>query len=353
MTNFVGAATQPFPSVLPVSLERFDLSAEEYIATTASGWSATPLNQERVRAGVLAHCWEVGTCMFIEYELGPYFFEATNSHVQNGGPVIVLEKILSGFEYGDFGGEDRYDGADTIQMRGQDATRKLKASDTRRQDIYIQKQYFFLDPALPVLSKRIAPNSMIGRIVHAEWDNMFEMLARGEPNVSEQALDRLATSLKIALGVNPQREDVRVQARETLFRQIQRFVRANLDNPELNTSTILAHHGVSRASLYRIFESMGGVRNYITELRTSKALLDVLQSGRGYGAIRSAQDRWRFSSQASFNRTVHRLFGNSPRKLLSSDAHLDTSFRLKSDFAADFLDNRWGGLGPDLPLTAA
>ena len=350
MTYSLGSETG---KILPVSLEKFDLSAEEYIATTAGGWLATPLKQQRTHAGVLANCWEVGPCMFIEYDLGPYYFEATNAHVQNGGPVIVFEKILSGFEYGDFAGEDRYDGANMILMRGQDATRKQIATATRRQELYISKEYVGLDPNHDLLSKVMAPNTLMGRILHAEWDGIFQRLKNGETDLGERALDRLAASLKMALGVSPQREDVRAEARELLFRQIRNFVGANLGNPDLSTSMILNQYGVSRASLYRMFEPMGGVRNYITELRTSKALLDVFESGQGYGAIRSAQDRWRFSSQPNFNRTVQRLFGNSPKKLLSADTRLDTSFRLKSDFAAGFLDNRWGAPTPDLSQMAA
>ncbi|MEL6691402.1 MAG: hypothetical protein AAFQ12_00015 [Pseudomonadota bacterium] len=348
-----GSEARSASPILSVDLKKFDLSAEEYIATTAGGWSATPLKQQRVRAGVLANCWQVGPCMFIEYDLGPYFFEATNAHVQNGGPVIVFEKILSGFEYGRFAGEDHYAGADTIILRGQDAIRRQIATATRRQELYISKQSIGLNPNQALLSKFIAPNTLVGRILHAEWDGIFESLKNGATNQPQSAVDRLAAALKVALGVNPQREDVRAEARELLFRQIQRFVGANLDHPDLNTTMILSQYGVSRASLYRMFESMGGVRNYITELRTSKALLDVFESGRGYGAIRSAQDRWRFSSQPNFNRAVNRLFGNSPKKLLSSEADLDISFRLKSDFAADFLDNRWGAPAPDLSQMVA
>lgn len=343
----------PVSDGVPVNRERFDLCADEYIATTAAGWHASPLKQDRVNAGISAQCWSVGPCMFSEYELGPYFFETTEAHVQNGGPVIVFEKILSGFEYGYVGGEDRYDGVNVIQMRGQDAPGKIISTATHRQDVYIPKQSIGLDPDQCVPSRSIFPNSMIGKIVHAEWDSMFRVLAGGDCNVSLHAIDRFETSLKIALGVHPQREDVRVQARELLFRQIQRFVGANLDNPQLSSSMILAHHGVSRASLYRMFESMGGVRNYITDLRTSKALLEVLQSGGGYGAIRSAQDRWRFSSQPNFNRTVHRLFGNSPKKLLSLDAPFEATFRPISNFAGDYLDDRWGAPLQDVPRAAA
>lgn len=343
----------PVSDGVPVNRERFDLCADEYIATTAAGWHASPLKQDRVNAGISAQCWNVGSCMFIDYELGPYFFETTKAHVQNGGPVIVFEKILSGFEYGYVGGKDRYDGANVIQMHGQYPPSILIATATRRQEVYIPKQTVGLDPNQDAPSRSIFSNSMIDKIAHAEWDSMFRVLAGGECNVSQHALDRFATSLKMALGVHPQREDVRVQARELLFRQIQRFIGANLDNPQLGSSMILAHHGVSRASLYRMFESMGGVRNYITDLRTSKALLEVLQSGGGYGAIRSAQDRWRFSSQPNFNRTVHRLFGNSPKRLLSFDAPFDAMVLPEFDFAADYLNNRWGAPLPDIPRAAA
>ncbi|NQY38627.1 MAG: hypothetical protein HRT80_00865 [Henriciella sp.] len=131
---------------------------------------------------------------------------------------------MSGFEYGSFAGEDRYEGANTILMRGQDAMRKQIATATRRQELYISKQSVGLDPDQDLLSKVMAPNTLIGRILHSEWDGMFQSLRNGETDMAERDLDRLAASLKIALGVNPQREDVRAEARELLFRQIQSFV---------------------------------------------------------------------------------------------------------------------------------
>lgn len=51
------------------------------------------------------------------------------------------------------------------------------------------------------------------------------------------------------------------------LRTLRRVVEANLDNPELGPNFLTRHVGVSRATLYRLFEPLGGVRNYIQQRR--------------------------------------------------------------------------------------
>lgn len=195
---------------------------------------------------------------------------------------------------------------------------KSSASDRIGQDITIPRHLIGLPDGEPIARPDILVTSAIGRLVFAEWNDVFADLKRGQKALAQIKLDRLAAVLKIAAGVHPQREDVRIHAREALFRQICRHIEQNLDCPDLCTSTSLDQFGVSRATLYRMFESLGGVRNYLTARRAEAALMDISRGPAGRGFVNAACDRWGFSSPANFNRTIQRLFGNSPKALLSA-----------------------------------
>ncbi len=154
-------------------------------------------------------------------------------------------------------------------------------------------------------------------------------------------LDRLAACLKIALGAHPQREDVRAHARQALFRQVCLFIERNLERVELSTNMLLSQFGLSRATLYRMFEPLGGVRNYLMYRRAMAALIDLSEVNAERGSVLRVCERWNFSSPANFNRSIQRLFGNSPRALLGSSAPTNDEVSLtafKHDYVSSIYD---------------
>ncbi len=155
--------------------------------------------------------------------------------------------------------------------------------------------------------------------------------------------------MKIALGVNPQREDVRAHAREALFRHICRFIETHLEHPDLSAKMILNQFGVSRATLYRMFEPLDGVRNYVTYRRAMCALYFISQNQGQRGVVQEACERWGFSSPANFNRTIQRLFGNSPKALLSGERIFKHGARLLS-YYFQLTFNGEIEVGPDLSV---
>ncbi|MFN3213111.1 MAG: helix-turn-helix domain-containing protein [Henriciella sp.] len=72
---------------------------------------------------------------------------------------------------------------------------------------------------------------------------------------------------------------------------------------------------MSRASLYRMFQRYDGVRSYITQRRSVRAIIEIAAPPKIRGALRRAAERWGFSTQPNFNRTINKLFGAPPSKL--------------------------------------
>ena len=94
-------------------------------------------------------------------------------------------------------------------------------------------------------------------------------------------------------------------------RRILRFIEAELLVPTLGPEMICARFGLSRASLYRLFQPFGGVMALVQERRLRR-LRDELA---GPGPHHLGQLSWRygFSSQAQMSRAFRALFGHAPR----------------------------------------
>lgn len=346
-TNAVELSAQDEPSYA-VATEIHDLCADEYIALTAGAWDATPLKVQSHQFGVRAKCWHVGPCMLTEHEMAPFLFETKRSHLQNRGGMATLRKYKSGFEIGEYQNGDYYFGPGAIEVGDSLSTGRTISSALEIQEIYVPPTMLGVAMSRLTQCHRIYETDRFGAIAHAEWNSLYNRLKSESDPLSMRTMDLFLASIKIALGVHPQREDIRLQSRELLFRHIERFIFSNLGSASLNSASILGQFGVSRASLYRMFSPLGGVSSYISKLRASNALIDIWQNKAHRGSVREAQERWGFQSGNDFNRTVTRLFGNSPRRLLDSSRPDNPRLGSASDFAFNFVDMRFARANTEL-----
>jgi AraC-like DNA-binding protein len=92
---------------------------------------------------------------------------------------------------------------------------------------------------------------------------------------------------------------------------IKRHIADNLETP-LSPQDLCRHFGISRASLYRLFEADGGLAHYMQEQRLNRALmLLVSPDSQGRRLIDLAVDL-QFSSDSTFVRAFRRQFGVTP-----------------------------------------
>ena len=90
-----------------------------------------------------------------------------------------------------------------------------------------------------------------------------------------------------------------------------------------------------------MFDTYGGIRSYVTNLRASKAMIGVYEDASQRGMVQSMQTQWGFASGNDFNRTVRRLFGNTPKRLVSTALSMPQSEDLSMGFSKDFVERRW------------
>ncbi|MEL6723878.1 MAG: AraC family transcriptional regulator [Pseudomonadota bacterium] len=340
--------------MLPIYKEHVDVTAHEFAAGTAVAWHLTPLQTKDGFGRARGVFCMVGDWLMSESCQPPALIEMGTRHLVEGATHVDLERYVSGEERGREG-EDKtlLNRPGTLQFCDQQQTLKSIASTRCVQDITLPRALLDLPEDEPVMVPSVTPASAFGQLVFAEWDALYDHLKSGALAFTQSQLDRFAACVKIAMGLNPQREDVRAHARDALFRQICRYIETKLEDPHLSTSTLLDQFGVSRATLYRMFEPLGGVRNYLTDRRAGAALFFLSKSNGRRGFVQAACERWGFSSPANFNRTIQRLFGNSPKALLFAREGIGRNSYDANDFVTDFLSIRHDGGTGALDAAAA
>ncbi|WP_235524315.1 helix-turn-helix domain-containing protein [Caulobacter sp. Root655] len=131
------------------------------------------------------------------------------------------------------------------------------------------------------------------------------------PGITRATIELLGACLAMEAG----RADFGVRESPVLLRA-RGYVEHNLLEPSLNPAKISEALGVSRSTLYRLFEPLGGVTGYIWERRlhlARAALLDPKRARR----ISEIAFQCGFSSEAHFSRSFRKAFNIRPSDLRS------------------------------------
>ena len=128
-----------------------------------------------------------------------------------------------------------------------------------------------------------------------------------------------ATRNMIVAGAAPSRsamEQAMPAIQATQIERAKQFIRDNLLQPRLDTRELCRYLGMSRSSLYRLFEPLGGVARYIRSARLLDAhrALSTASDTRPVYAI--ARERG-FDDPSEFSRAFKHQFGYSPSEARS------------------------------------
>ena len=306
--------------VLPV--ERYDISgsAAEFRSVCSPLFDVSPLECEaredsRHFSGVL---YFLGDFVFCRIISGGAVLRRERRHILRSGPLLAFLQLKHGRLIGESDGQAF--SARSGQLALHDYGRPFSAllSPAVLEAVFIPR---------PGYRARITSSGVVsGFYVLDGLDESFfaicaevlERLQFSPESVSQEDLELLnlgAQQLVFEGGadLSPFRAE-----RAELLRDIQRFIEQNLSALELSAAMLLARFGVSRATLFRLFEPYGGVRTYILERRLFRALLDISEQPNLRGRIQRAVEQWGFSSATHFHRAVKRSFGVTPGALFST-----------------------------------
>jgi AraC-like DNA-binding protein len=175
----------------------------------------------------------------------------------------------------------------------------------------------------PMLAPHLAaPDSQQGRVLKGGqgltglavshlrmlWDTVGDLAPDAARQVIEPTVTLIASALNGSRGAVADGPDGMAMS---LLAQTRHYIERNLHR-ELTTESLCAWLGVSRATLYRLFEPLGGVRAYIQERRLQRCAQALAAAGSSRRPILDIALSCGFNSQAHFSRAFRQRFGITP-----------------------------------------
>jgi len=108
-------------------------------------------------------------------------------------------------------------------------------------------------------------------------------------------------------------EGARAAVECVLLRRARRHIDGNLADEELGATQLCSHLRVSRSTLYRVFEPVGGVSQFIRERRLSK-VHEILSRGGERTQISRLAEAHGFKSAAHFSKAFREQYGYCARE---------------------------------------
>lgn len=118
---------------------------------------------------------------------------------------------------------------------------------------------------------------------------------------------------------------------DATLQTIQIFIERNLTSPALSADMIMRHFALSRSALYRLFEPIGGIADYIRERRLKLAYLKLTSVGSSRGSVAKLAYSTGFASESGFSRAFQQHFGVRPSEAIRN---AEAGVRLKAGLIA-------------------
>jgi len=269
------------------------------------------------RFNTRAFSCELGALLRASYD--GQFIRTTKLHTARSANLVFVLRVLSGGIVGDSEhGPLQYRPGDVMINDYAREHHTMHLTSTI-EGVYLEKSALGLHPSAPLPRYDFAANTTMAKLLQNEMDGVFAPLLNGEAALHRYRFERFLSCVKVAINGAVPDGDVRTQARRALKELIGRYIEKHLEAPELSTVTLLREFGVSRATLYRMFEPEGGVRNYISSRRLFRAITNLSREPGVRGKIHEVAERWGFSSDANFSRSVRRAYGAAPGALFRPD----------------------------------
>lgn len=130
-----------------------------------------------------------------------------------------------------------------------------------------------------------------------------------------------ATTSLVTACLSPSRDHVVEAQRPMDLVQLDRaakIIAERLADRDLTPDQLCRQLGISRSSLYRLFEPVGGVSSYVRRQRLLKTR-EMLSDRADRRTISSIAEEWSFTDPSAYSRMFRKEFGITPREAREKD----------------------------------
>lgn len=162
----------------------------------------------------------------------------------------------------------------------------------------------------------IAGHTPYGRLLGDHLVSVWRFVHRLSSQETEAIVRATAALVAGGVGVSTEGRMPLSDAYHTAKRAaVKRYIRAHAGSPELSVDRLLRMFGLSRASLFRLFEADGGPVHYMQKCRLDRAFATLTSPAHRRRSIHDVALDSCFATEGSFIRAFRRAFGLTPGEL--------------------------------------
>ncbi len=125
------------------------------------------------------------------------------------------------------------------------------------------------------------------------------------------------------------------------LQMLRSLVESNLGKPDLGPEFLCRELGMSRATLYRLFEPLGGVSRYIQQRRLTRAFQTITDPAHAGDRVSTIAGRYGFRNDTVFSRAFREAYGMSPTDSRNASGRSDQAEPGVSNDSNFITMNRW------------
>lgn len=266
-----------------------------------------------------ADAWLVDNIMLTRAAFAGQAFDRNSKHIKEDVADCLLFQIyLAGELHGEIDGDGvRIRPGD---MHIQDFSRPHRARTTQASvlGLVVSHDIVGYDRDRHPAAMHVPRDGAIGRILQSTIVSAFEQIDTTTKAEAAAIAGGLAGLLRGALFAPLSTAPPTPGFAAARSRAIRDFIAQNLRSDKLTASAICSAFGLSRATLYRDFQTDGGVDRYIAGRRLDAALMTLAFTDSPRGAVGRAAEDWGFSSSSHFIREFQKRFGFSPGSVVEA-----------------------------------
>ncbi|MFN4312115.1 MAG: helix-turn-helix domain-containing protein [Ferrovibrio sp.] len=259
--------------------------------------------------------YHLGQMLLIDTRFGPQRFSRDAAWLARHGDVdhCTVQFFVSGRNRVVNGGNDFVQHPDNITMVN--LGREVQAESTEADTLTLILPRELLQGELPQLLDRCGAlfedHSASARVFANHMLSLRQTLDRA----AAAEADAIAQGTLALLDALTRHRDIAATpAKGTTLTTICRHIDAHLSDPALDAESLCRQFRCSRATLYRLFQPLGGVREHIQRRRLMACFRAISAPARAHRRIFDIALDYGFSSPSHFSSLFRAHFGMTPRE---------------------------------------
>lgn len=307
-----------------IPYQRFDTTGEvagrrldAFREAMSPMYEVQPLDEVARQAPVVLHVFQLGSGLLLSAELSAYSYERSPQMIARDGRDLYQIQLYQA-------------GRCHIVRGGQEATATpgdILVTDLAHPIFTHEPAFRHVDLLLPraLLAPLLRdPDAHGGHILSgrnplvALVGNHLSSLLQQAPRLPPaHAIEVLtATAQLVASALNHYVDEQTVSGvRVALGCELRRFIRQHLDDRDLSPERLAQRFGISRATVYRLFQAEQGVARYVQGRRLARARIQLSSSAHRHRTIAEIGEVAGYAHAQDFVRAFRREYGIRPGEL--------------------------------------